>query len=221
MRREVNKMKILAAASNLLLFTFIATAVAQTEGKRPKPIRLVSGEYIPQVISPRQVAPIATDLFTGRYFKLIQFTQSPDDTQRAIWANAGLDLVDYLPDDTYFAVIDQNFDLSELTDAAITIIDVLALFKAEATLADIQGEKPNRLTVSYYNTLDSNAVIANLEAQGVVVDNHRDYARQLDIRIDPTQYEALIALPYLQFIGAAPAEGVVEGANEEPASQDP
>ncbi|MEM7117962.1 MAG: hypothetical protein AAF614_36360 [Chloroflexota bacterium] len=216
MKRKANKTNMLATASSFLLFAFITTTFAQTTKKSPKPIRLISGDYFPQIIPPHQAIPASTAIFAERYFKLIQFNEIPSKIQRTSWADGGLHLVDYLPDDTYFAVIDQNFDLTKLTDVVITIINVGALFKVEAALAHLQGEKPSQLVVSYYNMLDGNAVIVNLEAQGIVVENHRASARQLDIRINPTQFETLTSLPYLQFIGAAPAKGIAEEANEEP-----
>ena len=69
----------------------------------------------------------------------------------------------------------------------------------------------DQLVVSYYATLDAEKVIADLQARGVVIIAHRDYSRQLDIVIDPARLDEIIALPFLQFLGPAPEEPVLEG----------
>ena len=126
---------------------------------------------------------------------------------------AGLRLLDYLPDNTYFAVINRDFDLNRLTGKALTIIDVADVFRLEPRLVSLRarGESTDKLVVSYYASLDAQKVIADLKARGVAIEAHRDYSCQLDIVIDPARLGEIMALPYLQFLGLPPEEPVLEG----------
>ncbi|MEM7117961.1 MAG: LamG-like jellyroll fold domain-containing protein, partial [Chloroflexota bacterium] len=197
----------------LLLITLAITTTALAQGRSRKPIRLISGDYFPEIVTPTQARSLQKEGFDGNYFKIIQFVEIPSEAQRTKWAAEGLHLVDYLHDDTYFAVIDLGFNLTSITDEAITIIDVANLFKVEAELAaqqQVAGFTASKFVVSYYATLDAQRVIADLKARGVIIEAHRDYSRQLDIIINPWQLNSIIGLPYLQFVGAEPAEGVLE-----------
>ncbi len=208
----VRTLRALVFSCLVLSIALVAASFAHAQGDDVKPIGLVFGEVIPDVVTPAQVKVAPGDIFDGKYFKLIQFTQLPDDLERKGWEDAGLFLVDYLPVDTYFAVIEQRFDLNRLAGQVTTIIDVADVFRLEPRLAALraEGQSPDKLVVSYYATLDAASVLADLKARGVVIEAHRDYARQLDIAIDPARLEEIIALPYLQFLGPEPEEPVLE-----------
>jgi hypothetical protein len=212
--------RLIALSSLVLLIALGAASPGHTQDADLKPIRLVSGEYALDVVKPAEVEVSPDAMFDGKYFKLIQFAQIPDDAERQSWEAAGLHLVDYLPDDTYFAVIDRGFDLIRLADQALTIVDVADVFRLEPKLASLRarGESTNRLVVSYYATLDAKKVIADLESRGVTIETHRDYSHQLDIVIDPARLEEIVALPYLQFLGPPPEEPVLEGYDHRNAS---
>ena len=143
---------------------------------------------------------------------MITFEQLPGDRDRQQWAAAGLLLVDYLPDDTYRAVIDQGFDLDRLTEQAITIIEVADIFRFEPSLAGLiaQGGATDRLVISYYTDLDAATVMAALQARGVAIQAHRDYSRQLDITLDPARLREVLALPFIQFAGLPPETPILE-----------
>ena len=177
-----------------------------------KPIRLVTGDVVPDVVTPAEVAVAPDAIFGGKYFKLIQFHKIPPGLERKSWETGGLHLVDYLPDNTYFAVISQGFELKALTGKASTIVDVPDAVRLEPRLVALRaaGQPVDKLVVSYYASLDAGEVMADLQARGATIVAHRDYSRQLDIVIDPARLEEIIALPYLQFLGPEPEEPVLE-----------
>ncbi|MCP4541231.1 MAG: hypothetical protein GY832_29210 [Chloroflexi bacterium] len=196
----------------LAIWGLTATSLTYAQGGTSnKPIRLVSGNYYPEIIPLGQTRYAQDDVFDGRYFKLIQFIQIPNNIERKSWQDEGLYLVDYLHDDTYFAVIDQDFDLNRLSSSIITIIDVHDMFKKEAAFA-LQADtvSTNKFVVSYYATLDATKVISDLESRGVVIENHRDYSRQLEIIVSPARIDEITVLPYVQFIEAALPEPELE-----------
>lgn len=206
------KTKGLILTGLLLLLVVISSTLLYAQSNTGKPIRRMTGDYLPAGVPPDKVMIPESGVFSGKYFKLIQFAQIPEDSKRRSWADAGLQLVDYLPEDTYFAVIDVGFDLNQLAGEALTIIDVDDLFKMDPELAyrRAQGELIDQLVLSYYATLDPVSVMADLRTRGVDVDRRLDYARQLYVTIHPAQLNAVLALPYVQFAGLWPAQGEAE-----------
>ena len=109
--------KTLALAGMVLAIALAGAGQLSAQDSGVKPIGLVSGPVVPAMIPPDQVEVAPDAVFDGRYFKLIQFAQIPSESDRKGWEAGGLFLVDYLPVDTYFAVIDRRFDLNRLTGA--------------------------------------------------------------------------------------------------------
>lgn len=204
--------KTLILSGLVVLIALLAVGPSYSQSSGVKPIGLVSGPYTPAVTPPDQVEVTPDAVFDGKYFKLIQFVQIPDEVERKRWEEDGLFMVDYLPVDTYFAVISLGFDLNRLAGQALTIIDVADIFRLEPRLAARRaaGQPMDRLVVSYYATLNADQVMADLKARGATIEAHRDYSRQLDIVIDPARLGEIIALPYLQFLGPEPEEPVLE-----------
>lgn len=197
----------------VLAIAWFVPGRADAQGGDVKPIRLVTGDVIPAIVTPDEMVVSPDAVFDGKYFKIIQFISLPNDADRKRWEANGLFLGDYLHDDAYFAVINQSFDLQVLADKVTTLIDVADPFRLEPPLAEIQaqGQATGRLVVSYYATLDPAKVLSDLEARGVRVEAHRDYSRQLDIVFDSSRQAEIIALPYLQFLGLEPEQPVLEG----------
>jgi len=119
------------------MFAFLAFFFGQAtaQGNGTKPVHLITGDVILQAIPPDQVQVSPDAVFDGKYFRIIQFRELPTYEMRKQWENKGLYLVDYLPDDAYFAVIDQKFDLRELSEWITTIAPVSDEFRFEPAFA--------------------------------------------------------------------------------------
>ncbi len=161
-------LRAFALSCLVLSIILVAASSAFAQGGDVKPIRLVTGELVPDVIRPAEVEVAPDAVFDGKYFKLIQVAQIPDEIERRGWEGAGLRLLDYLPDNTYFAVINRDFDLNRLTGKALTIIDVADVFRLEPRLVSLRarGESTDKLVVSYYASLDAQKVICRPESPG-------------------------------------------------------
>lgn len=196
-----------------ILFCFVFSQQINAQKKQDLyKIGIISGAFTPEVAKATDFDLLSSKTFNGKYFRLLQFYDIPTLEQRGSWESQGLYLTDYLPGNIYFAVIGESFNMRKLQHTVRAILEVDNRFRMEPKLAAIRdrGQSSDKLTVSYYATLDAKKVIADLESRGVAIENHRDYSRQLDITIDPSRLDEIVALPYIQFIGAQPGEPELE-----------
>ncbi len=207
-------MKRTRSLSILTLFVFLLLFLAlfhgaQARNEDVRPVHLVTGDVRLPTIPPDRVHPAPKEMFDGKYFRLIQFKTLPTYEMRKAWEKQGLYLVDYLPENTYFAVIDARFDLAQLAGRVTTIARVTDPFRFEPDFLPwrddvrLEGRRDVLLTISYYAPLDPDHVRADLEALGATVVAHRDYSHQMDVRVDARKIDAVAARPYVQFIGPA------------------
>ena len=193
----------------LFIIIMLLSGSAFAQGGGTKPIHLITGNIELPIIPPEQVKIPPHTLFHGKYFRIIQFRTLPTYEMRQAWAREGLALVDYLPENAYFAVIDQHFDLTRLSGKVTTIAPVSDAMRFEPAFMDArsqihsQATKDVRLTVTYYAPLEAQWVIDDLLARGVRIERHRDYSAQLDIVVPSHLVDTITALPYLQFVGLA------------------
>jgi hypothetical protein len=205
-RKTAAKLALLGVG---ILFMALLSGHTAAQGGGVKPIHLVTGDVTLPAITPEQVQVPTDALFDGYYFKLIQFKEIPTYEMRQQWVQQGLHLVDYLPDNTYFAVINQGFDLRELSGIATTVIDVADEVRLEPEFVAMQAQMGAQsagdvwLTLTYYSPLDAQKVMADLQAHGATITAHRDYSSQLDINVPAALVDGVTALPYIQFVGPA------------------
>lgn len=75
-----------------------ADAAPEAEASRPTPIRLQGGEYLPE-------PGLELGRPGQRIHRLLQFHVLPDDEARRLLAGTGVELLEYLPERTYLAVL--------------------------------------------------------------------------------------------------------------------
>lgn len=176
--------------------------------------------FIPEAANSNSYAVTSSEFFNDKYFRLIQFYEIPGDAKRSEWANNGLTLTDYMPGNVYFAVINASFPIADISGEIRSILPVDKRFKMEAPLyfSGIPAHAVNAsgnadMVLSYYQTLNPQEVIQDLTNLGVVINAHRDYSMQLDVSFAPDRLEEIVALPYIQFVGATPGQPVQEADN--------
>lgn len=207
------KQLLLKGLLSLLFFTLPFNLSFGQSNSNRYIIQNLNGSVTPTALNETSFTKIArakqaaTDLFKGKYFRLIQFYEIPTTEQRKTWEKQGLKLTDYLSGNAYYAVIDNSFDFSGLSDKVRTILPVSTMFKEESKLHKMKAEKSEKITsgqlelvVSYYEGLNGEDVISLLSSLGAKIQNHRAYARQLDITINASLYDNITALPCVQFI---------------------
>lgn len=204
----------------ILFLIFSFSAFAQENESSKYRIGITNGAFTPEIRFASDFNPSIAEMFNGKYFCLIQFYAIPTDEQRKLWEGQGLYLTDYLPVNTYFAVVERGFPLASINHSVRAILPIDKRFKLETELFvagipnyALKGGQMAHMTLSYYRILQPNAVIADLQMRGIEVQQHRDYSWQLDVTFDPARLDEVTALPYIQFIGAQPGERQMEANN--------
>jgi hypothetical protein len=219
-------LKITALAAFILVcFTNVFSQDGNTNSSMPNDsanysIGNTNGAYIPEIATDKSYEVLPAELFNNKYFRLIQFYQIPSDENRQKWANEGMVLTDYLPGNIYFAVINTDFQILQIRSEIRAIFPVDSRFKMESSLYfsgipdhAIKAGGKAEMVLSYYKTLDPESVIQDLKNNGVEIKSHREYSMQLEVSFDATRLEEIVALPYIQFMGAVPGNPVPESDN--------
>ncbi len=99
----------------ILVLIFSFSAFAQENESSKYRIGITNGAFTPEIRFASDFNPSVAEMFNGKYFCLIQFYAIPTDEQRKLWEGQGLYLTDYLPVNTYFAVVERGFLWPALT----------------------------------------------------------------------------------------------------------
>lgn len=103
----------LSAIAICTLLSYPLSSLGQSPDNTPS-IKLLSRTIVPEagvVEKARAINPI--DLLAPRLHLLVQFYQLPDDSERAALAAAGVELLDYVPDNAWFAAVYSEIDLNQ------------------------------------------------------------------------------------------------------------
>ena len=129
--------------------------------------------------------------YQGQIFKIVQFYQTPGQEEKEILRNAGIELLDYLPERAYFAALSNELDISLVKNMGVrSIADVAPDFKLARLLFQenypgyaIQEDGKIRLMISYYPNLDPSQVIASLAGEGFKVETRDDFGKFVGISV--------------------------------------
>jgi len=202
--------------SSILVLFLSITVFGQNDAYR---IHITTASFIPLEKSAQDLHPPSdpSQVFDGHYFKLIQFYNLPNSEERNALAIKGLQLVDYLPSNTFFAVIDFDFDFSSVQDEIRAIIDIDERLKLESEIfhkgipihSFTSEGKFLDLIVSYYEGLNVSTVLSKMQTLGKVK-NHEVHSRQVTLRIIPKDLEKIVNAPFVQFVGAIEKDPEIE-----------
>ena len=195
----------------LLLFLFsYSLCFAQT-----RTILLTSGNVSPEANISQHVLD-SFNLEAARInFKtsaVLQFTSLPDATKRKILSAAGIELLDYLPDNAYTVSIAGRLTLSPLQEAgAVSLFQLTPLQKMESRLkktipawaSKIEGTVD--LWISFPATFSTAEVLENLKAfNAEILSTDKAAYHIIALRIAKNRIQQLAALPFIDFVQLAP-----------------
>lgn len=154
----------------------------------------------------REFKPSKQQLHQGRYYMVVQFSVLPTQEKRAAIEAMGVRLLDYLPDNAYIASLPEGLDLGRLTgygvrgfvvpDRSLRLSE--ELFKGEYPAWAMRGDAVE-LVVMPYRDIALGSVLTDLRGRFQVIEEY-GHPRFATVRVLPSQLDALLSLPYVQFL---------------------
>jgi len=148
------------------------------------------------------------NIYQNQFFKITQFSDIPGEAERTALKNAGVTLLDYLPQHAYFASFDIDFNADELNGTGIrSIVDVTTDYKLAPSL--YESNYPDHafledgticLLVSYYPNLDPDQTVAALMSEGYPVLMRDDFGHYVNIGVPLADIQRIAGLPYVVYM---------------------
>lgn len=203
----------------IIIFTFFELgAQGQNGGETQEPFKIgiTTGSFTPEVTNLESLEIFQEEIFKEKYFRIIQFYEVPPLTLIEKWESEGLSLTDYLPGMAYFAVIDQNFDLTKLKNEIRSVVQIDSKFKLDFSLflkRESLDDSKIKLIIEFFKGLNAEDVKKDMTRLGIAWSQSRLDGNQLEVVVSGTSIEDLVNIPYIQFVSFAPSEPILENEN--------
>jgi hypothetical protein len=207
-----------------ILILVFSPALLIAQNTRSYNIRLNSGDFIPteniQGLNKSNLV-FSNSRFGDNYYVVLQFSTLPTDTEKEQLKNAGIKLVDYIPNNAFTAVISSDFDISNLNTYGVRSIFQLDLKQKTVPLMT-KGTFPSHavkssgtvdLTLTTYEKLSLNQVSAAFELLNVIILEEVPVFRNFTIRIPQQNFNALVNLAFVQWVEAIDPPNMLEDLN--------
>lgn len=157
-------------------------------------------------------------MFQDLFFRIIQFYNIPTNITKERLKQAGIELMDYLPNNAYIASISNDFDRNAYDISLIrSIIEIENMFKLSQLLYDenypeyaFTDDGRISLTVSYFRNLEADAVIAMLNSIGCDVLDRNDFSNSVNIIVHIADIDRVASMPMVFYIEPVGQEPVPE-----------
>jgi hypothetical protein len=145
----------------LILLTFILSYFSSVFAQSVSPVHLKSGDYFP--------VPVEKATLTAQdRFVILQFKTLPNtDT---FYTQTGIRLLDYLPDNSFYAALPSNFTKEQLPQIVVGILKITPAMKTD--LAAWINRSVTEIKLVYFETADIAKILKQIELSGFVVSRH-------------------------------------------------
>ncbi len=186
-------MKIVSALAFVLMLMLDFVSTAQT----PE-LKLRSGNYRITELSLLTWSDNA--VFQDQFTRIIVFQTIPTSEEKSNLASAGIQLLDYLPSNAFYASISTDVDWSQLSNA--TVLEIKPEYKKSELLRDenyphwtLFGTNQIELIGFYFDPYTREDAQKQLISLGGTVVSQDSYQHIMNIRIPLDQLELLYKLP--------------------------
>lgn len=207
-------------AAMLLISVSLAAQVQTNVFHDDQRFRLLlkSGSFIPE----KNISPDKLDQFNrkafreqGKTFAIIQFESIPAEEERNRLQRAGIELLDYIPNNAYTATITGSMDATILTQLkARSVIDLTAEQKMQPQLA--KGYFPKwavktvgtiDVWISFPKTLSYEVVKEELHNRNIdIISSTYKNNHVVALRIAIQRLNELASLPFVEYVEPAPPD---------------
>ncbi len=195
----------------LLASSFVFSPVNAQQNPAEYTVHFKTGSVVPDNNAQKYLTSfngLTESIYDNQFFKIIQFNEIPDEAAKAILKNAGVTLLDYIPNIAYFASFASDFSAEELMDKGIrSILDVDTDYKLAPILHE--GNYPDHailedgsisLLVSYYPNLNSDQIVVALSGKGYTIINRDDFGSYVNIGVSISDIQSITDLAYVVYV---------------------
>lgn len=196
----------------------LVVSVDSLHSQQQYPLQLKSGTvYPPKNITTEKVNRLNSPAskIAGKTYVVIQFEQLLTDSEKNELKNAGIELHDYIPSFAYTATVSGTTDIIALNKfKARAIVELSPYQKMDAELA--AGNFPARAVkvsgtvdvwISWPRSFDLATVLSELRTRNIsLVSSVYSTYRILALRVPQQRVAELAALPFVEYVQAAPGE---------------
>ncbi|HRX94882.1 MAG TPA: S8 family serine peptidase, partial [Chitinophagaceae bacterium] len=190
----------------IILLAFPVFVVAQKDYN----VLLHSGKFVPaENISSisNNDAIMQSSLYQDKFYILIQFRALPGQPTKDRLKNAGIELIDYIPNLSYTAAVNKNTDISILKTFPVRSIyrfeniqkTVPALMRNEVPYYAIKQAGYADLFIITYEKLAAPGISSSISALGGSILEDMPSFRTFTIRIPFANIQNLISMPFVQW----------------------
>ena len=213
MKSSLSLLKTLAV---LFSFGFI-TSYAQNN----KPVQFKTGDFILDNNSVSTMSYDTDELVNGNYYRLIQFSTIPSTEEKEELKDEGIELLNYIPTNAFYASINTGADLGKLLAInAISVNRITSNFKLNKVLASgnypkwaLVGNDVIELNAIYFANLPKEQVLNKLNRYGVKVTMSND-ANIVRFQIKKSRLTDLYSQPEFYYFEELSEPGKPEGIED-------
>jgi len=202
----------MALRSSLLTVCLLVTATIFSQPQSGDfTLHFKTGTVVPEANTEAFLSSFSVSsetLYNGQFFKIIQFYEIPDQMTKMALNDAGVNLLDYLPQNAYFAAFRQDFNAGALTGKGIRSISAIDVdYKLSPDL--YEGNFPNHaimdngsisVLVNYYPNLNPDQVAGALQAKGLPLILSENFGHYINVAVPQDQIQSIAALPFVVFM---------------------
>lgn len=170
-------------------------------------IQIQSGIFTPPANGPVTQKLLPNEVINGKYYRLIQFYKLPTEAEKKRLAGLGVQLENYLPANTYTALISASLDPALLGSNVRALFPMQAAQKLSADLTQkkypahaLQGLNTIALNLVQQPGLSASQVAAWLEREGVRVLATSQEAGMHQVAVPVSTILSVAALPYVAYL---------------------
>ncbi len=202
--------KLLMKSCKLIAILLFPIAM-QAQVSQDYNILLHSGKFIPEAnirSLTKATELMQKSLFNEKHYVVIQFKVLPTNTEKASLKTAGIELIDYIPNNAYTAVVSANVNMSDLKSSAFRSIfqlkpadkTVPAILKGDVVTHAVKQAGYVDLTIITYEKLWQFQIGNSLQAMGAAIVEDMPMFRSFVVRIPQANMRQLVAQPYIQWV---------------------
>lgn len=158
--------------------------------------------------------------FDGQYYRYLQFEEIPRQSQQEAIKQSGLQLLEYIPNNTYLAAIPTNYDLGQLIPYGIrSIMPVDPFTKIDPLLSEapypdwaLNGDRI-KLTIMHQPSLAETSVRNALLQEGFSILSSSTNYPIITLMVPTERIQEVAAMPFVTYVEPIEAPAVPDDFN--------